>query len=123
MGRFLNTLIIEDALIKRKDRKRFEVYMRPFEYVANNGFKISVPIGFKTDFASVPRLFRGVISTTGQFNGAAVVHDFCCESKIVSRKRADRIFLEAMKALDVSWLKRRAMYSGVRAYSIATFKK
>lgn len=123
MGKFLNTLIIEDALIKRKDKKRFEIYMRFFGYMTDGGLKIYVPVGFKTDFASVPRIFRSLIPSVGQFNGAAVIHDFLCESKQVSRKKADQIFLEAMKVLGVSWWKRRTMFTGVRFYSLITFKK
>ena len=123
MGEFLNTLITEDDLMKRKDRKRFMIYGRPFIYITNNGNKIEVPIGFRTDFASVPRPFRVFISTVGQHNGADVIHDYLIESKMVPRKQADKIFLEALKDLKVNWFKRRIMYTGVRSYSIATFKK
>ncbi|MEL6204374.1 MAG: DUF1353 domain-containing protein [Pseudomonadota bacterium] len=38
--------------------------------------EIVVPQGMLTDLASVPRLFRGLISRTGPWVEAAVVHDF-----------------------------------------------
>jgi hypothetical protein len=41
----------------------------------------------------------------------------------VPRKQADKIFLEALKTLKVNLFKRRAMYTAVRTYSIASRKK
>jgi hypothetical protein len=122
MGKFINTLITEDDLIKRKDRKRFRIHERPFVYVTNAGLRVIVHVGFRTDFASVPKPFRVFVSTVGLHNGADVIHDYLIDYKIVSRKQADRIFLEALKDLGVGWYKRRKMYMGVRSYSM-TFGK
>ena len=104
------------------DGKWFKT-LSPFHYVSKDGEVYSVPAGVDTDFASIPRAFRRVLSRTGKHDKAAVLHDYLCESKIVPRKEADKVFLEAMKHLKVNWLKRRLMYTGVRSYSIATFKK
>lgn len=108
--------------------KWFEV-AKGFNYLCDfskNGQRFNVyrvPEGIKTDFASIPRAFRWMIARVGKYGKAAVLHDWLCERKIVSRKEADQIFLEAMTILGVGWFKRRTMYFGVRAYSIATFKK
>jgi hypothetical protein len=95
-------------------------------YVARGGMVIIVPAGTYTDFASIPRGLRWLIPRVGDHGKAAVVHDYLCDQYNVgigTRRRADRIFLEAMVELGVGRLKRRIMYSAVRAYSIATFQK
>ncbi len=94
-----------------------------FWYISEDNVGYQVPRGVHTDFASIPRVFRGLISRTGRHGKAAVLHDYLCGYYKVTRKEADKIFLEAMKTLDVGWLKRRTMFLGVRAYSIVTFKK
>lgn len=94
-----------------------------FWYISKDNIGYQVPRDLYTDFASIPRAFRGLISRTGRHGKAAVLHDFLCGHYKVTRKEADQIFLEAMKTLGVGWLKRRTMYFGVRAYSIASRKK
>ncbi len=79
---------------------------------------ITIPKGFRTDFASIPKPFRMVVSPIGLHGKAAVLHDYLCEYGNMTRKEADGIFLEAMKILGVGWLKRTVMYRAVRAYSI-----
>jgi len=66
-----------------------------------SGETINVPVGFKTDFASVPRFLWGIIPRWGKYGNAAVVHDFCYWQQYYTRKRADEIFLEGMTVLDV----------------------
>ncbi len=94
-----------------------------FIYWAEDGRSYTVPNGVHTDFASIPRGFRWLISRVGRYGLPAVFHDYLCEYGIVSRKEADRLFLESMKSKGVGWLKRRTMYFGTRLYSIVTFKK
>ncbi len=119
MGNFPKRLIVE--CIPKVDTKfRFAVYLRPFEYVTNDGEVILVPIGFKTDFASVPWAFRLAIPKTGRYNEAAVIHDYLCylsNKGLYSRERADRIFREAMITLGVNERKIRKMYKSVSAYT------
>lgn len=83
----------------------------------------TVPKGFRTDFASIPRSFKWLISPVGLHGKAAVLHDYLCEYGYMTRKEADEIFLEAMKVLGVGWLKRTVMYRAVRAFSIVTRAK
>jgi len=78
------------------------------------GLNIVVPTGFETDFASVPRIFWRVVPPWGRYSPAAVVHDYLYATAPVSRKEADKIFLEHMKTLKVKWWRRKAMYRAVR---------
>jgi len=115
-----------DLIVKLRkypvDGKWFKL-IQPFTYYSKSGKVFIIPKGIDTDFASIPRSFRFLISRVGNHGMAAVLHDWLCEYKIVSRKEADRLFLEAMGVSEVNWFKRNIMYFGVKAYSIATFKK
>ena len=103
MSSFTKPLIVE-----KLDNGLWKV-ARAFEYhVGEEGSNdiISVPEGFQTDFASVPRIFWVILPPDGKYTQAAVVHDFIYNKQIRSRKEADRIFLEAMQVLGVPAWKR-----------------
>ncbi len=76
--------------------------------------KVIVPDDFLTDLASIPRIFRLFVPKNGRHRAAAVIHDYLCRSKEVSRKIADKIFLEAMVILKVPKWRRNLMYRVVR---------
>jgi hypothetical protein len=93
--------------------------MKSFSYDVGSegsGDTITVPEGFQTDFASVPRLFWWIIPTWGSYGNAAVIHDFLYQNGLRTRKEADDIFLEAMGVLGTSWLTRHIMYWAVRIF-------
>ena len=78
---------------------------------------ITVPVGFKFDFCSVPTLLQGFIPRSGMFyDRATCLHDWLYGTWITDRKEADRLFYEAM--LDDHVPKSRAwiMYRAVRAF-------
>lgn len=76
-------------------------------------FKITVPRGFVTDFASVPRV-PIIYSLFGdRAHREAVVHDYLYQTHFVPKALADKVFLEAMKARGKGWFVRFGMYLGV----------
>ena len=78
---------------------------------------ICVPKGFRTDLASIPRIFRSLIPQVGRHIQPAITHDFCYEGQGgLTRAEADLLFLDGMRAVGVRWLRRRAMYLAVRAF-------
>lgn len=78
--------------------------------------RIIVPIGFRTDFASVPRI-PGIYDLLGGIaRAAAVVHDYLYREGLFDRKTCDDIFLAAMKDQGVCFVKRRLLYWGVRLF-------
>lgn len=94
---------------------------------------VSVPEGYVTDFATIPRIFWSIIPPWGKYGKAAVIHDFLCTDGYyfreidgkrlqvaVTREEADNIFLEAMTVLNVDEVTRSAMYAAVRAYAVIT---
>lgn len=119
------TLGIEGPLLLQNiDGRRFRL-VRNFSVVLQDGRTITVPRGFETDFASVPRLFWRLLPSSGEYNEAAVVHDFLyrCMTYTYTRKEADKVFLELMKRSGVSVIKRRLMYAGVRMGGWTAWRK
>jgi len=127
MAFFENYLIVR-CLPKEMSRFRFEV-KEDFKFCSDvDGFhRITVPEGFKTDFASTPWFTRPIFPPTGRYNEAAVVHDYLCylsnrrhhtkEVRKKMRKYADDVFIEAMRILKVKKWKRKAMYGGVALFT------
>lgn len=87
---------------------------------------LNAPKGTFTDGASIPRLFWRLIGSplTGRYRQAAVIHDAGYTNQLqwltlhlphkYTRKEMDLMFLKLMKALGVSWWRRKAMYRAVR---------
>ncbi len=91
--------------------------LEQFEYHVNEYPSeeiITVPEGFETDFASVPRIFWVFISPIDTHAKAAVIHDYCYYYGMYNRKRSDDIFLEGLKVLDVPKWKVWCIYNAVR---------
>jgi len=79
------------------------------------GGSVTVPQGFATDLASIPRLLRWVIPGVGDWNRPSVVHDYLyVHPDDWTRREADRLFLAGLEAEGVGRLKRWAMYAAVR---------
>jgi hypothetical protein len=77
--------------------------------------RIIVFPGFKTDFASVPRIFWNIYPPYDKHYGkAAVLHDAMYESKMFKRSKCDGVFKEAMKILGASIVTRNIIYLAVR---------
>lgn len=87
---------------------------------------ITVPKGFKTDFASTPRILYPFFPPIGRYTNASVVHDYLysIESDYLKIKRslADKYFLQAMEIAGVS-PKRYLMYWAVRIFGGLKWKK
>jgi hypothetical protein len=115
MSSFTNALIL-----KKKKKREWEV-MQEFTYEVGNlgsGEKITVPTGFVSDLATVPRIFWAVFPPDSTYSQAAVLHDWICKHKgRVERnydyKQASYIFYESMLVLDVSKITANIMYYGV----------
>ncbi len=75
---------------------------------------ITVPRGFKTDFASVPRIPLAYLVAGGLGDRAAVVHDYFCVTKKVPYTVAADIFDACLKKDGINWFKRTLMVRAVR---------
>lgn len=115
------------------DRGRWEV-VEPliFRSLRRNAV-ISVPVGFSTDLASVPRFLPITYALTGATSvKAAVVHDFLYsghavyidgELGMLPRAAADDIFDEIMEAEGVPGWRKNLMWAGVRIVGWLSYGK
>lgn len=75
---------------------------------------VTVPEGYSTDFASVPRLPLTYLFAGNTAHRSALLHDWLYSQGRMPRELCDLVFLEAMKAEGVSWWRRSLMYRAVR---------
>ncbi len=121
MSSFTTKLILEPM-----DDGIFWQLCEPFTYdIGELGGEdsITVPKCFKTDFASVPRIFWRIFPPWGKYGKAAVLHDYLYSTLgrpgstapgDLSRRECDDIFLEAMGVVGVGWLTRHTIHRAVR---------
>jgi hypothetical protein len=76
--------------------------------------KVIVPMGFVTDFASVPRIPVAYLLTGDCGHAAAVLHDWAYTSHLCTRSEADALFHEALLAGGEPRWRAWLMWLGVR---------
>jgi hypothetical protein len=78
----------------------------------------AIPVGTRTDFASVPRVFAWLVPDFGRYTVAAVLHDYLLAVAVpagtVDPVDADGLFRRAMRELGVPFLLRWFMWGAVR---------
>ena len=88
---------------------------KPFAYQSDVAHKlIIVPVGFLTDFASVPRLPVVFLLTGDSSHYAAVIHDYLYSTQLFPRKLCDQVLLEACSITGIPAWRRTLIYWGVR---------
>lgn len=88
--------------------------MGNFAYVSSWGQTITVESGFKTDLASIPRPLWVWLPPSGEYDPAAVVHDYLYAMGDISREKCDELFLDAMLSTGVRKARAYSMYFAVR---------
>lgn len=109
--------------------KQFEL-LESFSYYRENDKDdiIEVPAGFVSDLASIPRIFWNILPPQGagkglNYSSSCFLHDkpYSADTPY-SRKEADDIFLESMKAVGVSKIVRYTLYYCVRWFGKSHYK-
>jgi hypothetical protein len=90
--------------------------LAPFSFYSELlGCVIEVPKGFRTDFASVPRMIGAYLMFGGKGKRAAVIHDWLYSGGLaVTREQADAVFKEALRVSGYSAFTIWMMHAGVR---------
>lgn len=119
MSRFLTPLDSRKLGSGPRGRSTYKL-LAPLVYQSDMiGRTISVPFGFVTDYASVPRLPLAFLVTGDRAHEAAVIHDWLYTTHVIDhleipRELADAIFREAVEAAEgKAWLA-TLMWLGVR---------
>ncbi|MCW1921331.1 DUF1353 domain-containing protein [Luteolibacter arcticus] len=97
--------------------------LAPFTYLSSRG-AITVPAGFVTDGASIPRVFWSVLAQFGPWFGAAIIHDWLYSELNLrfTRLQSDDLFKEAMFNAGLDWPRREMIYRAVRWFGGRSFK-
>jgi hypothetical protein len=112
MSKFLTPLVMENATPRDDGLWRLTAPLVYQSDVAKMTF--TVPAGFITDLASVPRWPIAYMLAGGTSNEASVVHDFIYSTHPVDRVTADAVLKEASAVTGVPAWRRWMMWAGVR---------
>lgn len=114
MSRFLSRCVLEVA--DDQDDGQW-VLAQPLLYQSDVALEtFTVPAGFHTDLASVPRLPLVFLLAGDCAREAAVIHDYIYQTHIVNRKMADAVLREASAVTGVPAWRRFLMWSAVRLF-------
>src|ERR1700753_1109965 len=109
MSGFLDSLCVTEI-----DDSVFSVCDHPFRYQSDLIGLITVPVGFYTDFASVPRLGIVYALLGDRAHEPADIHDWLYYSAITTREKADAVLMEAMALMKLPIWQRYPIWWGVR---------
>lgn len=127
---FDTTLGIEYSYYaKSRLDKDYWIVKKGFVYYLGDEYNsyVTVPRGYLTDGASVPRVFWNIIPPWGDYGQACVLHDYLCQYPYIykgtekielTRHQVNKILLDSMKLLGVGVFKRNLMYYAVEAYRL-----
>ena len=91
----------------------------------NDRYKITVKKGYKTDGASIPKIFWSVLSSP--FDGAlvygAIIHDGLYAKMTLTRKECDKLLKEMAIEKGYSTIKANIIYSLVRLFGKTHWQK
>jgi hypothetical protein len=116
MGKFLTDLEVRQIEDTSEQGRGTWRLLAPLRYQADNGFVYEVPVGFVTDFATVPRIPLIFDLDGDRGNLAGTLHDwlYTAPHPVASRAIADSMLREALLAQGcpswVAW----TFYIGVR---------
>lgn len=117
MSAFLSPLHVNILPPNETGRRQRYVLIAPFVYQSDSVGQVSVPEGFQTDFASIPRLaWRYIDPEDPVILFASVVHDYLYSVQSTSREVADRVLVEAMGISGARWDQRKAVHAAVRMF-------
>jgi hypothetical protein len=119
----LDVIQIEDS--SHEGRGTWKV-QAPLVYQSDSVGEITVPEGFTTDFASVPRIPILFDIAGDRGNLAGTVHDFLYDTSCslpVSRTQADKVLREALIVQGVATWIAYGMYFAVRLFASSHYRK
>jgi len=90
------------------------IVRQPLKYrIGVSAQEVTVPVGFVTDFASIPQALQSIIRQNGNYLLPAVVHDYLYWDQSCTRAQADQIFLLAMIENRVGAVHQKALHAAV----------
>lgn len=116
---------LTDADLRHKRTTYQWVTLAPLVFQSEAlGRIITIPAGFETDLASIPKFLQSITpNDSKRILEAAIVHDWLYVHGDVARHLADAVLLEGMRVLGSSWLQRNGAWLAVRLFGHAHWAK
>lgn len=93
-------------------------------YSDSLGQRITVPAGFITNLASIPKAVQNIIANDDpRIEMPSVIHDYCYTVQTVSREQADKVIREGMELQGAGAFIRQSVYLALRAFGGAAWDK
>jgi hypothetical protein len=117
---FMKNKAVGEPLHVSRFVERIYYLTKPIAWFPNPGQerlrRVDVPVGFITDFASVPAPFWPLLPPDGEYTYPAIVHDYLYWDQGRPREEADEILKLGMQDLRVPRWKIEAIYGAVRVF-------
>ena len=107
------------TLRERQNGRCIVELTRPLTYrLKADGIRVAVtvPRGFKTDYASIPHILWSIMPPDGPWVRAAVIHDYLYQTMDVPRWLCDAVFRSVMQHDKVPLIQRLAIFYAVRIF-------
>jgi hypothetical protein len=120
VGLGIAPLAVAQAPIEPVDFRPFSdgmhwIVRQPLTYrIGVSQDRITVPVGFVTDFASIPQALQSIIRANGPYILPAVVHDYLYWTQACTRAQADSVLMLGMIENQVRDVHRVAIHDAVR---------
>ena len=116
---FLNNVVVKEH---PKEHFKWILYEDLIYEFPHSLKKLTIPKGFTTDFASVPKSMWNIIPPYGRYKKEAVLHDYLYATALFKKNIADNLFLISMKEAGVPSWKRKTMYLAVKFFGEHAWK-
>lgn len=101
--------------------------LRPITWKPNPGQEsyaaVTVPAGFVTDLASIPRVFFSLLRPDGTYTYPAIVHDYLYWTQERSREESDTIFKLGMQDFEIAGPTIATIHKAVRSGGHVSWRK
>ncbi len=111
------------SFVHNKDKIVLESAMAYYDVRSKQLFV--VPEGFISDGCSIPQALWSVLGHpfSKEVRVAAILHDFLYRNNVISRKKADQMFFDALVSEGMSEELAQAFYLGVRLGGASAYNK
>lgn len=99
--------LIDDFIFNWEHKGLLKGYESPI-------YRIKIPKGYLTDFASIPRVFQGIFDAVNDVAPASIAHDWCYSIELFERSICDRILYDGLRVNGVGLLRAKTIWSAVR---------
>lgn len=110
----------EGALFVYRFKEPMWALLKPIAWRPDPGTskieRVEVPVGFVTDFASIPRAFYSLLRPDGDYTYPAILHDYLYWTQTRPREECDEVIRLAMQDFKIDPLVVKSIYAAVHTF-------